>query len=252
MTRQMSKATAVSLLKIASETPNLEKENENKFGKYSYVSIDDYYSKVASIANKNGIGWVCREQACQFKKEENAVIFTYGFDLYSAAGEYIENFTSFTVVHPIQGAQSSGSAASYAEKMFMRTVFKVRTGELDADATDPNELKVVAKPTTKPAVQKVNPTPVAKIPPVPETPTLTGIKSTLELPRDEDGQLSDNWVEIIVESAKIFSKQCTTKAEVKTFKENNNELWAMVKEENPIAHTQIVNAIQTAYKSMKE
>ena len=263
MTRQLSKATSALLLKIASEIPNLEKENENKFGKYSYVSIDDYYSKVASIANKHGVGWVCRETQCDFRKEDNAVIFTYGFDLYSSNGEYIEDFTNFTVVHPIQGAQSSGSAASYAEKMFMRTVFKVRTGEQDADATDPNELKATPKPAVKVSAPPVKPIPnFAVVATAPESKgknvlpnpskSLAENNFYIQTPRDEDDQLSDNWVEIVVEAAKIFSKECKNKAEVKLFKERNNEVWAMVKEENPIAHTQIVNAIQTAYKQAKE
>lgn len=244
----IGKATAASLLKTASEIPNLEKDNENKFGKYSYVSIDDYYSKVASIANKNGLGWVCKEREYSFRKEENAVIFTYDFDLYSAAGDYIENFTTFTVVHPIQGAQSSGSAASYAEKMFMRTVFKVRTGELDADATDPNELKGGPKQRLSHVAEPPKAAPIKTVEPYKST---DGI-NVIEVPRDKDGQLMDNWVDIIVGTVKTFMSTPLSKKDIKVFKEANANLWDMVKEENPIAHTEIVTAITTAFKKAKE
>ena len=38
-----------------------------------------------------------------------------------------------SILHPLQGAQTTGSAASYAEKIFLRTLFKIVTGEPDAD-----------------------------------------------------------------------------------------------------------------------
>jgi len=58
----------------------------------------------------------------------------YDFDLFHESGEIWENYDRINIWHPIQGAQTAGSARSYAEKLFMRTLFKVRTGEADADS----------------------------------------------------------------------------------------------------------------------
>ena len=58
-------------------------------------------------------------------------------------------------MHPIQGAQTAGSALSYADKLFMRSAFKVVTGESDADASDPDDLKIKEKVKEQPAVKEV-------------------------------------------------------------------------------------------------
>jgi hypothetical protein len=54
----------------------------------------------------------------------------------------VPDFTRITIVHPLQGAQTVGSAMSYLDKVFMRQLFSIATGEKDSDAdeTDPNEL----------------------------------------------------------------------------------------------------------------
>jgi hypothetical protein len=65
-------------------------------------------------------------------KTSFVVGFTYEFDLYFDNAR-IPNFFSCTIYHPFTGAQTSGSSMSYAEKLFMRSVFKIQTGEGDAD-----------------------------------------------------------------------------------------------------------------------
>lgn len=124
---------------------HLAKTDENKYAKYNYVSIDDYYDKVARTALDHGLSWIISEE--KIDAREGYVIFTYTFDIYhraqvadDGADSHVLDAVTFSVVHPIQGPQTAGSAASYAEKLFMRTVFKVRTGEPDADAVNPASL----------------------------------------------------------------------------------------------------------------
>jgi len=121
--------------------PSLKKDARNTHGGYNYVSIDDYYKEVARVAAEEGIHWHPRETAnpsleqIQMKQVQTVIKFTYGFDIYYApTDEKYEDYFTCSIYHPFQGAQSSGSAMSYAEKLFMRTVFKVQTGEGDADA----------------------------------------------------------------------------------------------------------------------
>ena len=157
---EMSKLGEV-IAKIIKEVPDLSKGHTNPHGKFNYVSIDEYYKEVASIAAANGLTWRVREASCEDvgraktrTGEQTLFKFTYEFDviLTTGGGEYIisGNFTSFSVIHPYQGPQTSGSAASYADKLFMRTTFKVVTGEPDADAVDP-----IIAPVTKGAAKEL-------------------------------------------------------------------------------------------------
>jgi hypothetical protein len=67
----------------------------------------------------------------------------------------IEAFSVISILHPIQGAQTIGSAMSYVDKVFMRQAFAVATGEkdIDADATNPTDLDI--KPAPKPVAKSV-------------------------------------------------------------------------------------------------
>jgi hypothetical protein len=63
-----------------------------------------------------------------------------------------------SILHPIQGAQTIGSAMSYVDKVFMRQTFAVATGEkdIDADATNPGAFDLdPPKPAPKPVAKAV-------------------------------------------------------------------------------------------------
>ncbi len=145
-----------AVVKTAREVPQLGKADRNAFAKYSYVSIDKYYEVVAKIAASNGLIWQPREiehEVLSGVGKDGAIKAVYAFDLYHEDGEARDNYAIFTIIHPIQGAQTAGSAMAYAEKLFMRSCFKVQTGEQDADASNPDDLKVAAR--SEPAVKKV-------------------------------------------------------------------------------------------------
>lgn len=131
-------AIATALLAASTEMPTLAKAARNQHSDYSYVPIDDFYRVVPQIARKYGLTWRIRETAWSHAEigKHGAIAFTYHFDVIHVSGTILVDYASFTIVHPVQGAQTSGSAASYAEKLFMRTTFKLVTGEPDADSTD--------------------------------------------------------------------------------------------------------------------
>lgn len=154
----MTPNIAVAMMKIAQAVPQLGKADRNAFAKYNYVSIDKYYETIGRLAAANGIMWQPREISTVVEREigkDGALRITYAFDLYHESGDSIEEFAKFTILHPIQGAQTAGSALSYADKLFMRSAFKVVTGESDADASDPDDLKIKEKVKEQPAVKEV-------------------------------------------------------------------------------------------------
>lgn len=131
-----------SIIQVAKRTPDLRKESVNKHGGYNYVSIDEYYENIARIALDHGLNWHLSETASALEQVETAKGFTYvvkttySVSIMHEDGDYWPDYTQITVWHPLQGAQTAGSSLSYADKCFMRSIFKIATGEGDADETD--------------------------------------------------------------------------------------------------------------------
>ena len=122
----------VEVANVSKEIGSLSKGPRNTHHKYSYVSIDSYYEDVASVANQKGIHWFLMEaHPAQPTPDGKVWIFSYRIKAL-VGGELIE-VDHITIPHPWQGAQTSAAARSYADKTFMRTLFKIPTGEPDSD-----------------------------------------------------------------------------------------------------------------------
>lgn len=115
---------------------------DNAHASYGYVSIDKYYETVAKMITNEGLVWRVRETNYEIVTgstgKANAKV-TYKYDLYKGSSS-MEDYTQVTILLPITGAQTTGSAVSYAEKVFMRTLGCVPTGEEDADAQAPEAI----------------------------------------------------------------------------------------------------------------
>ena len=162
--------------KAVADNP-LVKDMSNEFAKFKYVPIDSYYAAIPPLALKHGLFWRCRET--EVGGEGKTFKFQYAFDLIHEGGATVEGYDIVTIYHPAQGAQSSGSARSYADKLFMRTAFKCVTGEKDseffnrepeedfdlgdADATDNSDEEANAE-QLEDATKIEQPTPVAAKP----------------------------------------------------------------------------------------
>lgn len=123
-----------AILQTQSAISALPKTERNNYGNYNYATIDQYYEDVASCARKNGLTWVVSEEEIVVGRE--STLHRYVVELQYKDGTTYPEYARLSVLHPLMGAQATGSAMSYAEKVFMRMVFKVPTGEFDADATD--------------------------------------------------------------------------------------------------------------------
>jgi hypothetical protein len=142
---EMKPETIRAIVSTRDQIGSLGKSAMNPHGRYKYVSIDTYYEKVGSVAAKHGLSWVVREVDFELLPEvgkTGIIQATYSITLMHISGDVVPDFTRITIVHPLQGAQTVGSAMSYLDKVFMRQLFAIATGEKDSDAdeTDPNEL----------------------------------------------------------------------------------------------------------------
>lgn len=143
----MRPETIKAIIATREQVGSLGKSAMNPHGRYKYVSIDTYYEKVAVAAAKNGLSWIASEIDFQIMPEvgkTGIIRATYNVSLMHEKGDFIHDFTRLTIIHPIQGAQTVGSAMSYLDKVFMRQLFSVATGEKDGDADETNPADIIA------------------------------------------------------------------------------------------------------------
>lgn len=131
MMRELPLSTMRKIMAVSKSLPDLKKNDENESGGWKFVSIDDYYDKIARHIAGQGLFWIMREHS--IKPDGGDLMITYEADLIDDEAGMFKGFWRLTIPHPFQGAQTAGAALSYADKAFMRSVFKVVTGEPDSD-----------------------------------------------------------------------------------------------------------------------
>lgn len=135
-----------AILRFRGNVKRMTHDEQNKHDSYSYVSIDKYYEQVAPIATKAGLAWRGREVSFDMvpgmgaRGDRTYVKVTFSYDL-MADGETAEDYTRITILSPISGPQTTGQVYSYADKVLMRTLGCVSTGEQDADALPTEEVR---------------------------------------------------------------------------------------------------------------
>lgn len=140
---QPNKAIFSAIIEVTKRVGTLGKAAFNPHGQYKYVSIDKYYEAVGSAAADVGLTWLLVQDKFEIHPsvgKSGMIEVGYRVNLFHESGEQIIDFSYTSVIHPIQGAQTVGSAMSYADKVFQRQLFKVATGEEDADSTNSADL----------------------------------------------------------------------------------------------------------------
>lgn len=129
----------VKIMAITKEIQKLNKGDESTAG-YAFVSIDDYYEQVAlKIARDHGLGWQLseefdKEQRFQDVSSDLHIRKVFKISVFDDAGDsFNPGFISVTL--PYEDATTTGKALSYADKAFMRQLFKIPTGEKEAEQT---------------------------------------------------------------------------------------------------------------------
>lgn len=132
-----SPAIAAGLLQVQGSIGTLGYDERNEHGKYNYVSADKFYVSIRPLLNEAGLIIVADLEDMEVISkggDKFSLKCLYGFYfVHRDGGPWFGPFRRGVVV-PYTGAQSSGAADTYAEKQFLRSVFKVATGDADADA----------------------------------------------------------------------------------------------------------------------
>lgn len=122
---------------VTDQVPSLKKTERNDDARFNFVSIDVFYDQVARLANEIGLNWITVEEGIEIiplPDGQLVVAQKFRFDLFDyTTGDFAEGYSRLTIPAPFSDAQTAGISLSYADKAFMRTAFKVVTGEKDAD-----------------------------------------------------------------------------------------------------------------------
>jgi len=127
------------------EIKSVSKDDTNAHGGYNFASIDGFLGGCRNACSKNGLHpkiSVANYEQYAGTNNKMWATYTYEFCMCHKSGEETKPVAT-VVALPITGAQTSGSAQSYALKQYLRGLFLVQTGEQDdPDFTDPPELEV--------------------------------------------------------------------------------------------------------------
>lgn len=121
----------------AREVRVLGKSERNKFDGYNFASIDKFLELVNPICGRNGIFPIVAQREVEFYDNVNSkggksvwARFFFDVTLYHSSGQSLGPVNMMVAV-PMNGAQASGSAQSYALKQFFRSTLMIPTGDKD-------------------------------------------------------------------------------------------------------------------------
>ena len=130
-TSDCPKVIANALFEIQSQIGTLGYDSDNEYAKYKYVSIDKYYEKMRPLMNDAGIMIIPDELESSLSDDRKLYRAVYQFTIIHKDGAVWNFPIRRSITLPFTGAQSAGSALSYVEKIAMRTIFKIDSGEKD-------------------------------------------------------------------------------------------------------------------------
>jgi hypothetical protein len=134
-----------AIAKTMAAVQTVGKDDKNQHGNYNFASIDGFLGGCRDACAANGLHpeiSVISYEPFTGNNSKQWATYTYEVVMCHESGE--ETKPVQTVVSlPITGAQTSGSAQSYALKQYLRGLFLIKTGEKDdPDFNAPVELEV--------------------------------------------------------------------------------------------------------------
>ena len=128
-TKQINVAINAAMAKIK----QLRKDDRNPHGNYSFASIDAFLDMCRPICSEHGLHPQVNSVNSETFNAGNGKLwakFSYLIAMGHVSGETTEP-VGMDVMLPLTGAQTSGSAQSYAVKQFLRGLLLISTGDKD-------------------------------------------------------------------------------------------------------------------------
>ena len=145
MTDTKHKTIHQAIASAIGDVKKVGKADRNKFDGYDFASIDKFLELVNPICATHGLFPFIDQENFELYENTNSkggkstwCRFMFLVSLFHSSGEQFGP-TRMMVSVPMSGAQSSGSAQSYALKQFFRGLFMIPTGDKDDADLQPNE-----------------------------------------------------------------------------------------------------------------
>lgn len=118
----------------------VKKSQRNQHGGYNYAGTDDIYAAVTRKMGEVGLICMSLEDKCEVKRVEKDgktsqwAHMEFSFVLATADATWSDTRARRTLYIQVTGPQTFQAAQSYAEKSYLRSLFKLPTGDMDLDS----------------------------------------------------------------------------------------------------------------------
>lgn len=152
---QIDVKIAAAMARVGAKVRQLRKDDENRHGGYMFVSVDKFYEAVGPLMAEEGLfcfSHQAQSEIWQDARDKSQLTVAYDIYIGHAEAENMIGPIRREVTVQALGPQAYASAESFAMKYFLRSTFKVPTGDKDdADAQEP-------EPVSKPNATRGKPT----------------------------------------------------------------------------------------------
>lgn len=144
--QDMPASIVVAIARIQQAMKSVEKDGSNAHGGYKFASTDAVYAALSAKMGEVGLTIITLEDPPEFKVVDGPkgpqrwCQFTFRFVLATEDGTWTDDRCCRTLHMQILGPQSYMAAQSYCEKAFLRSLFKIPTGDLDLDQLPSDEM----------------------------------------------------------------------------------------------------------------
>lgn len=144
---QMPPKVATAINAVMASIERLGKGETNKHGGYKFASVDAFYDAVRPLMAESGLIISADEEGFEVlttgseDRPTHWLKMQFVFTLAHISGEtWAERPKRSIMVNAAMGAQAFGAAQSYADKQYLRSLFKISTGDPDADSHEQSNL----------------------------------------------------------------------------------------------------------------
>lgn len=140
MTETVPASIVRAICQIQTTLGAVSKSNYNQHGAYKFASADDIYAALTRKMGEVGLCIISLEDNCEIKRVEKDgktqqwAQMEFSFVLATEEATWTDKRAKRTLYIQVTGAQTFQAAQSYAEKAYLRSLFKIPTGDLDLDS----------------------------------------------------------------------------------------------------------------------
>jgi len=145
MTEPIPSSIVQAICQVQATLGAVSKSNKNQHGGYQFASTDDIYAALTRKMGEVGLAIISLEDLCEVKRVEKDgkvsqwAQLEFSFVLATADATWTDKRARRTLYIQITGPQTFQAAQSYAEKAFLRSLFKIPTGDMDLDSMPQGE-----------------------------------------------------------------------------------------------------------------